>query len=86
MRGPMVSKLYLSAILDLGDRRIVSYAIRDTNDTVLVLRTLDWALDANPGAPLCSTAAGAVPIPRESSTISWPWPVSLRACPGLESA
>ena len=32
--GPIVRKLYLSAILDLCDRRIVSYAIRDTNDEV----------------------------------------------------
>ena len=38
--GPIMCKLYLSAILDLCDRRIVSYAIRDTNDTALVHSTL----------------------------------------------
>ena len=36
-------KLYLSAILDLCDRRIVSFAIRDANDTALVHSTLDQA-------------------------------------------
>ena len=34
--GPEVRKLYLSAILDLYDRRIVSFAIRDHNDNKLV--------------------------------------------------
>lgn len=38
--GPIMCKLYLSAILDLCDRRIVSYAIRDTNDAALVHSTL----------------------------------------------
>ena len=42
-------KLYLSAILDLCDRRIVSFAIRDANDTALVHNTLDQALETNPG-------------------------------------
>ena len=34
--GIEVKKVYLSAILDLYDRRIVSYVIRDTNDNPLV--------------------------------------------------
>ena len=33
--GPRVKKVYLSAILDLYDRRIVAFAIRDTNDNNL---------------------------------------------------
>lgn len=70
MRGPMVSKLYLSAILDLGDRRIVSYAIRDTNDTALVLRTLDWALDANPGAPPAPQRPGQYLYPANLSRLA----------------
>lgn len=43
-------KLYLSAILDLCDRRIVSFAISDHNDNVLVFDTFDAAVAANPGA------------------------------------
>ena len=58
--GPIVRKLYLSAILDLCDRRIVSYAIRDTNDAALVYSTLDRALEANPGAhPLLHSDRGS---------------------------
>lgn len=84
--GPMVRKLYLSAILDLCDRRIVFYAIRDTNDAALVHRTLDQALDTNPGVYPLLHSDRAAPIPRRSSMISWLQPVSPRACPGLESA
>ena len=43
-------KVYLSAILDLYDRRIVSFAIRDRNDNPLVLDTFDAAVAANPDA------------------------------------
>ena len=48
--GPVVHKLYLSAILDLYDRRIVSFIIRDRNDNPLVFDTLDAAVRANPNA------------------------------------
>ena len=37
--GSEVHKVYLSAILDLYDRRIVSFAIRDRNDNILVFDT-----------------------------------------------
>ena len=37
-------------ILDLYDRRIVSYIIRDRNDNPLVFDTLDAAIAANPNA------------------------------------
>ena len=47
--GPEVRKLYLSAILDLYDRRIVSFAIRDHNDNKLVFDTFA-AVAAEPGA------------------------------------
>jgi len=43
-------KLYLSAILDLYDRRIVSYVLRDSNDMELVTATFDAAVKANPNA------------------------------------
>ena len=52
-------KVYLSAILDLYDRRIVSYIIRDSNDNPLVFDTFDQAIASNPGAtPLCHSDRG----------------------------
>ena len=43
-------KVYLSAILDLYDRRIVSYVIRNSNDNSLVYDTFDAAIKAFPDA------------------------------------
>ena len=43
-------KIYLSAILDLCDRRTVSYVIRERNDNPLVFDTFDEAVKANPNA------------------------------------
>ena len=43
-------KVYLSAILDLYDRRIVSYVIRDNNNNSLVFDNVGDALLRNPGA------------------------------------
>lgn len=43
-------KVYLSAILDLYDRRIVSYVISNSNNNALVFDTLDAAIEANPDA------------------------------------
>ena len=48
--GVTVHKLYLSAILDLYDRRIVSYVLSERNDNPLVYKTFDKAVKANPGA------------------------------------
>ena len=48
--GTEVHKLYLSAILDLCDRRIVSYVLSERNDNPLVFKTLDKAVQANPDA------------------------------------
>lgn len=43
-------KAYLSAILDLKDRRIVSYVIGHSNNNQLVFETFDQAILRNPGA------------------------------------
>ena len=48
--GIEVHKLYLSAILDLCDRRIVAYALSERNDNPLVFKTFDRAVKLNPGA------------------------------------
>lgn len=48
--GPEIHKLYLSAILDLYDRRIVAYAISDHNDNRLVFDTFDAAVVSFPKA------------------------------------
>ncbi len=49
-KGVEVHKLYLSAILDLYDRRIVSYVISDHNNNPLVYKTLNKAVKTNPDA------------------------------------
>lgn len=43
-------KIYLSAIIDLCDKRPVSYVISDHNDNPLVFDTFDAAVAANPDA------------------------------------
>ena len=48
--GTETHKVYLSAILDLYDRRIVSFVIGDRNDNPLVFKTFDKAVKANPKA------------------------------------
>ena len=48
--GAEVKKVYLSAILDLYDRRIVSYKIGDSNNNPPVFETFDEAVRANPNA------------------------------------
>ena len=50
--GVEVNKIYLSAILDLYDRRIVSYVISDRNDNSIVFNTFKAAVKANPDAHL----------------------------------
>ena len=57
--GQEKHKVYLSAILDLYDRRIVSYVIRDSNNNALVFDTFDKAIESNPNAhPLCHSDRG----------------------------
>jgi len=46
--GTEAHKVYLSAILDLYDRRIVSFVIGERNDNPLVFKTFDKAVKANP--------------------------------------
>lgn len=48
--GLVKHKVYLSAIIDLYDRRIVSYIISDSNNNALVFDTFDAAVKANPEA------------------------------------
>ena len=85
--GTNMRKLYLSAILDLCDRRIVSFVIRDTNDAALVHRTLAQALEGNPGAALCLHSDRARRLlPLRSSMTSWLQLALHRVCPGWESA
>ena len=48
--GVEVHKIYLSAILDLYDRRIVSYVISEHNDNPIVFDTFKAAVKANPDA------------------------------------
>ena len=43
-------KIYLSAIIDLCDKRPVSYVISDHNDNPLVFETFDIAVKENPDA------------------------------------
>ncbi len=57
--GVEVHKVYLSAILDLYDRRIVSFVIGDSNNNALVFDTFDAAIEANPDAhPLFHSDSG----------------------------
>ena len=48
--GSEVHKLYLSAILDLYDRRIVAFKISKHNDNPLVMNTFDEAVAVEPDA------------------------------------
>ena len=48
--GIEVHKVYLSAILDLYDRRIVAFKISDRNDNPLVMNTFDEAVVHEPDA------------------------------------
>ena len=48
--GIEVHKVYLSAILDLYDRRIVTFKISDHNDNPLVINTFDEAVRLEPDA------------------------------------
>lgn len=48
--GFEVHKVYLSAILDLCDRRIVSFVTSERNDNLLAFKTFDKAAKENPDA------------------------------------
>ncbi len=44
------TKLYLSAIIDLYDKRVVSYYMSTSNNNQLVFKTFDLAIKSNPNA------------------------------------
>ena len=48
--GIEIHKVYLSAILDLYDRRIIAFKIGDHNDNPLVMNTFDEAVAVEPDA------------------------------------
>jgi len=48
--GTVIHKIYLSAILDIYDRRIVAFVVGNRNDNSLVFKTFDNAVKANPDA------------------------------------
>lgn len=48
--GPIVHKLYLSAIIDLYDLSIIAWVVSKRNDNKLVLDTFEQAIKANPDA------------------------------------
>lgn len=50
MKCGIESKAYLSAILDLGDKSIVSFVLGHSNNNELVFRTFDIARDEHPDA------------------------------------
>jgi putative transposase len=59
MKYGVSQKAYLSAILDLHDRSIVSYILGTSNNNQLVFKTFDLALENNPGAhPLLHSDRG----------------------------
>ena len=65
--GNEIHKIYLSAILDLYDRRIVSFVIRDRNDNSLVFDTFHQAVTSNPEARPLFHSDRAFNIPTEVS-------------------
>ena len=67
--GVEVHKVYLSAILDLYDRRIVAFKIGDHNDNPLVMNTFDEAVVLEPEAhPLFHSDRGFQYTSRQFST------------------
>lgn len=57
--GPIVHKLYLSAVIDLYDLSVVGHAISRCNNNSLVFTTFDRAIAANPEAkPLLHSDRG----------------------------
>ena len=50
MKYGVDSKAYLSAILDLGDKSIVSFVLGYSNNNQLVFRTFDIAYQQHPNA------------------------------------
>ena len=77
-----VHKVYLSAILDLCDRRPVAYVIGDSNNNALVFETFDKAVKANPGAHPIFTVTEDISIPPEDFIRNWKKQEWYRVCRG----
>ena len=58
-----VKKVYLSAILDLCDRRPVAHVIGDSNNNQLVFQTFGQLFEANPGHIPCFIVTVAFSTP-----------------------
>ena len=69
--GIEVHKIYLSAILDLCDRRIVSYIIDDRNDNTLLYKTFDKAVKEIPMPIHYFIVTADFSIQAECFTTSW---------------
>lgn len=67
--GIEVHKVYLSAILDLYDRRIVSFVVRDSNDWYLKRLTRHWR--PIPMPTLSFIVTGDINTQTEPSITSW---------------
>ncbi len=67
-------KVYLSSILDLYDRRIVSYIVGDSNNNALVFDTFDEAVKNNPDAHPFFTVIEDISIQTEVSIQGWKQP------------
>ena len=67
--GTEIHKVYLSAILDLYDRRIVAFQISNRNDNLLVMSTFDEAVRLEPEAhPLFHSDRGLQYTSKQFST------------------
>ena len=64
--GTEVHKVYLSAILDLCDRRLVAYKIRNHNDNELVMATIDEAVGERGGSASAGPFGPGVPVHKPS--------------------
>ena len=79
-------KAYLSAILDLYGRNIVSFSVSQKNDTALVLDTFEQAfLQCHDDRPLVHSDRGRS-IPAAPSVKEWNRSEFLRACPAQANA
>ena len=66
--GVRVHNVYLSAILDLYDRRILAYVVSERNDNPLAFKTFDRAVKPIQAHTPCSTVTEDFSIPTAPST------------------
>jgi len=65
------SKLYLSAILDLKDKGVVSFAIGRSNNSQLVFDTFDLTFQNIRKPTLCFTVTEVFNTPARNLSIDW---------------